>query len=213
MITVTLQYHLFEKNISNSDTGGAGVNSYSMSPQEMRTAAIARPLEINETEKALRAAIKEVLVWIYPENVIFFGGKIHTGPVFIYETALCGHCVGKCGEDQRHAGQCCVWWNQSGQQDREEETGAGEESKEAPDTAECQVSSQPERYQIRVILQYFWWIKNKVWSEWEWASNLVELLAHFVQNLSLKLKVFFRQSWKCLCSALLSACFLFLSYF
>ncbi|KAF3835246.1 hypothetical protein F7725_027804 [Dissostichus mawsoni] len=29
--------------------------------REMRTAAIARPLEINETEKALRAAIKEVL--------------------------------------------------------------------------------------------------------------------------------------------------------
>lgn len=30
----------------------------------MRTAAIARPLEINETEKALRAAIKEVLVCV-----------------------------------------------------------------------------------------------------------------------------------------------------
>lgn len=30
--------------------------------QERRTAAIARPLDINETEKALRAAIKEVLV-------------------------------------------------------------------------------------------------------------------------------------------------------
>lgn len=30
--------------------------------QEMRTAAIARPLEINQTEKALRAAIKETLV-------------------------------------------------------------------------------------------------------------------------------------------------------
>ena len=33
-----------------------------LSVQEMRTAAIARPLEINETEKALRTAIKEVLV-------------------------------------------------------------------------------------------------------------------------------------------------------
>lgn len=31
----------------------------------MRTAAIARPLEINETEKALRAAIKDVLVCNY----------------------------------------------------------------------------------------------------------------------------------------------------
>lgn len=35
-----------------------------MCPQEMRTDAIARPLEINETEKALRAAIKEVLVCV-----------------------------------------------------------------------------------------------------------------------------------------------------
>lgn len=33
----------------------------------MRTAAIARPLEVNETEKALRAATKEVLVCIYPD--------------------------------------------------------------------------------------------------------------------------------------------------
>lgn len=33
--------------------------------QEMRTDAIARPLEINETEKALRAAIKEVLVRVF----------------------------------------------------------------------------------------------------------------------------------------------------
>lgn len=38
----------------------------------MRAAAIARPLEINETEKALRAAIKEVLVCIYPDNLHFF---------------------------------------------------------------------------------------------------------------------------------------------
>lgn len=35
-------------------------------PQERRTVAIARPLEINETEKALRAAIKDVLVCISP---------------------------------------------------------------------------------------------------------------------------------------------------
>lgn len=34
-------------------------------PQEMRTDAIARPLEINETEKALRAAVKEVLVCVF----------------------------------------------------------------------------------------------------------------------------------------------------
>lgn len=44
---------------------------FSMSPQEMRTAAIARPLEINETDKALRAAIKEVLVCIYSDNSHF----------------------------------------------------------------------------------------------------------------------------------------------
>lgn len=37
----------------------------------MRTAAIARPLEINETEKALRAAIKEVLVSLHPDNPHF----------------------------------------------------------------------------------------------------------------------------------------------
>lgn len=37
----------------------------------MRTAAIARPLEINETEKALRASIKEVLVCIYLANPLF----------------------------------------------------------------------------------------------------------------------------------------------
>lgn len=36
----------------------------------MRTVAIARPLEINETEKALKAAIKEVLVCISLENVL-----------------------------------------------------------------------------------------------------------------------------------------------
>lgn len=44
---------------------------FSMSPQEMRTAAIARPLEINETEKALRSAIKEVLVCVYPVDPHF----------------------------------------------------------------------------------------------------------------------------------------------
>lgn len=40
----------------------------------MRTAAIARPLEINETEKALRAAIKEVLVCVPngPNQVYIF---------------------------------------------------------------------------------------------------------------------------------------------
>lgn len=54
--------------------------------QEMRTAAIARPLEINETEKALRAAIKEVLVCIYFGNSLF---KIVTVPVFFFcESAL-----------------------------------------------------------------------------------------------------------------------------
>lgn len=47
-----------------------------ISPQEMRTDAIARPLEINETEKALRAAVKEVLVcaffFLYCETLPFF---------------------------------------------------------------------------------------------------------------------------------------------
>ena len=50
-----------------------------MFPQEMRTAAIARPLEINETEKALRAAIKEVLVCLHPDNPHF---KTHTRTYF-----------------------------------------------------------------------------------------------------------------------------------
>jgi len=39
----------------------------SMLPQEMRTASIARPLEINETEKVLRAAIREVVVRVPPD--------------------------------------------------------------------------------------------------------------------------------------------------
>lgn len=43
---------------------------FSLCSQEMRSAAIARPLEINETEKALRAAIKEVLV-------CNFHGRLH----------------------------------------------------------------------------------------------------------------------------------------
>ncbi|CAJ1060814.1 clusterin-associated protein 1 homolog isoform X2 [Xyrichtys novacula] len=51
--------------------------------REMRTAAIARPLEINETEKALRAAIKEVLVCIRSVN-------LH----FLIQHKLCSHCCG-----------------------------------------------------------------------------------------------------------------------
>lgn len=46
-------------------------DSYLVYPQEMRTDAIARPLEINETEKALRAAIKEVLVCMFSHNPHF----------------------------------------------------------------------------------------------------------------------------------------------
>lgn len=80
---------------------------FNVSTQEVRTDAIARPLEINETEKALRAAIKEVLVCMFSHNPHFF--KIPTGPVFICEMVLnlppclCVHYQGKCGEDQRHA--------------------------------------------------------------------------------------------------------------
>ncbi|KAI4828349.1 hypothetical protein KUCAC02_022445 [Chaenocephalus aceratus] len=45
-----------------SDVTSKGASLYDLlGKEEMRTAAIARPLEINETEKALRAAIKEVL--------------------------------------------------------------------------------------------------------------------------------------------------------
>lgn len=79
-------------------------------PQEMRTDAIARPLEINETEKALRAAVKEVLVCVFSyliHNSFFLSNG--TDPVFIGKVVLnlppcaCVHCQGKCGEDQRHA--------------------------------------------------------------------------------------------------------------
>lgn len=57
----------------------------SMLQQEMRTASIARPLEINGTEKALKAAIKEVLVCIHHDYAQFL--NIRT-PVFPYEKAL-----------------------------------------------------------------------------------------------------------------------------
>ncbi len=51
----------------------------------MRATAIARPLEINETEKALRAAIKEILVCIYPDNPLFY----FTQDLFLYFKLHC----------------------------------------------------------------------------------------------------------------------------
>lgn len=74
-------------------------------PQEMRTDAIARPLEINETEKALRAAVKEVLVRV----CFLFFTMNKSLPQCKTCTKLVTVCLcvssGKCGEDQRHAEQ------------------------------------------------------------------------------------------------------------
>lgn len=128
-------------------------------PQEMRTDAIARPLEINETEKALRAAVKEVLVCVFLFFVFYCAFTsschfIHSVNKSLLQCKTCTKLVtvrvcvssGKCGEDQRNAEQRCVWWNQPGQQNREEEARAGEISEEASNTAECEVSSQASTY-------------------------------------------------------------------
>lgn len=86
-------------------------------PQEMRTDAIARPLEINETEKALRAAVKEVLVCVlffftmqlFLPSFSFFFNSVNKSLLQCQRTELvtvrlCAS-SGKCREDQRHAGQ------------------------------------------------------------------------------------------------------------
>lgn len=47
------------------------VISFHYFPQELRTEAIARPLEINETEKVMRIAIKDILVRLFCFYLMF----------------------------------------------------------------------------------------------------------------------------------------------
>lgn len=53
------------------------MNSHPVYPQESRSIAIAKPFEMNEIEKALKAAIKEDLVCVVPDNLFF---TVHTFP-------------------------------------------------------------------------------------------------------------------------------------
>lgn len=48
------------------------MNSHPVYPQESRSVAIAKPFEMNEIEKALKAAIKEDLVCVVPDSLCFY---------------------------------------------------------------------------------------------------------------------------------------------
>lgn len=70
-----------------------------MYPQESLSVAIAKPFEVNEIEKALKAAITEDLVCIF----FFFVYKKHTNPWFCIKHATAAEYEGTAGQDQRHA--------------------------------------------------------------------------------------------------------------